>query len=116
MQTSAHIIATVCHAELVAIIEQLVRGDQSGFVAGRVMGDNISMFTGAMLEFSILAGSLPACILLDFAQAFPSFLHVQRDQGSLQGLAHDGASQGPVALGQCRAIQRGIKQGCPVRG
>lgn len=50
-------------------------GNQRGFIANRVMSDNIIEYEGASYICSQIHGSTPAGILLDFAKAFPSLAH-----------------------------------------
>lgn len=72
MNSSSKLVALVAGEPLAAIADRVVHPAQQGFIAGREMGDNILEVEGSLVAFSMALESLPAAILLDFAQAFPS--------------------------------------------
>lgn len=56
--------------------QRTVCGEQRGFVSGRQLADKVIAVEGGLVEFTQLADCLPAILLLDFSQAFPSLSHV----------------------------------------
>lgn len=130
MQTSAKIIAAIGNAELADIAQRTVSCQQRGFVPGRQLADNVISVEGGLFEFTQLHNCLPAVILLDFAQAFPSLSHtwlfaVLEEIGInpyLRNLilALYNNLVTTVYFGGCELdginITSGIKQGCPLSG
>lgn len=75
MNTSEKLIALSVNAVLAEAAERTVAGPQCGFVAGRRLEDNVIGLDGALTAYSIDSSARPAAILLDCANAFPSFSH-----------------------------------------
>lgn len=75
MQSSAKVIASIANVELARIAQEVVFHQKRGSIAGRHISDNLMEIEGGLYEFDQLLDALPAIIILDFAQAFPSLAH-----------------------------------------
>lgn len=130
MQTSAKVVASVANLELSTIAKTTVAGEQRGFIEGRNITDNVLEIEGSLFEFSQLLDALPAIILYDFAQAFPSLAHrwiwlvlealdVHPRLRALVRCLYTDLQTSVFHAGRRMntfRILAGIKQGCPMSG
>lgn len=75
MRVSAKLGALVLNGELAQVAARSVAYPQRGFVAGRVIDDDVIGFDGAMTAASLRPNGHAAGILFDFEAAFPSLGH-----------------------------------------
>ena len=74
--TDAKLIAMAVNVPLAQLAEAVVSTPQRGFVKGRQLDDNVVELETGMLVNSMTTARSAAGIFFDFANAFPSIVHI----------------------------------------
>lgn len=70
--TLPRLLAIAVNGRLAALSARMVVANQSGFVVGRSLADNLYELEAAMAQYSGMAQRTPAALFYDFTTAFSS--------------------------------------------